>query len=86
MSIVAPARVICLTMVEPSYSDRDLLLSSANSIGCISTRQSAILDNDRIDQLAALHATLTAIVRQILAPLSNHETAAARAMIRSFDS
>ena len=47
---------------------------------------SAILHDDWIDQLAALYATLTAVVRQILAPLSDHEAAAARTTIRSVDS
>jgi hypothetical protein len=68
-------------MVEPSYSDSDSSRSSAYFFECISTRHSAIQHDDRIDQLATLHATLSAVVRQILAPLSNHESVAAWTMI-----
>jgi len=47
---------------------------------------SAILQNDRIDDLATLHAALSAVVRQILAPLGDHESAAARTTVRAVDS
>jgi hypothetical protein len=51
----------------------------------MSKLQSAILQDDRIDQLAALHAALGGVVRQILAPLGDHESAAARTTIRAVD-
>jgi hypothetical protein len=47
---------------------------------------SSIAQNDRIDNLATLHATLSAVVRQILAPLGDHESAATRTTTRAMDS
>lgn len=46
----------------------------------------AILQDNRIDDLAALHAALRGEARQILAPLGDHESAAARTTIRAVDS
>jgi hypothetical protein len=51
-----------------------------------SSKLSAILQDNQIDDLAALHAALTGVVRQILAPLGYHESAAARTTIRAVDS
>ena len=48
--------------------------------------QSAIFQDYRIDQLSALHAALAGVVRQVLAPLGDHESAAARTTIRAVDS
>jgi hypothetical protein len=48
--------------------------------------QSAIFQDYRIDQLSALHAALAGVVRQILAPLCDHESSAARTTIRAVDS
>jgi hypothetical protein len=48
--------------------------------------QSAIFQDYRIDQLSALHAALGGVVRQILAPLGDHESAASQTTIRAVDS
>jgi len=46
----------------------------------------AILHDDRINELSALHATLTAVARQTHTPPGDHESATAWATIRSVDS
>jgi hypothetical protein len=51
-----------------------------------SSKLSAILQDNRIDDLAALHTALSGVVRQILAPLGDHESAAARTATRAVDS
>ncbi len=50
------------------------------------SKLSAILQDNRVDDLATLHAALSGVVRQILAPLGDHESAAARTTIRAVDS
>jgi len=51
-----------------------------------SSKLSAILQDNRIDDLAALHAALSGVVRQILAPLGDHESSAAPTTICALDS
>jgi len=46
----------------------------------------SVVQNDRVDNFAALHAALSGVVRQILAPLGDHESAAAWTTIRVVDS
>ena len=46
----------------------------------------AILHDDRINELSALHATLTTVARQTHTPPGDHESATAWATIRSVDS
>jgi hypothetical protein len=52
----------------------------------VSLLYSSIAQNDRIDDLATLQAALSAVVRQILAPLGDHEPAASRTTIRAVGS
>lgn len=47
---------------------------------------SSVAQNHRVDNLATLHTALNGVVRQILAPLGDHESAAARTTIRVVDS
>ena len=51
-----------------------------------SSKLSAILQDNRIDDLAALHAALSGVVRQILAPLGDHESDAAWTTILTVES
>jgi hypothetical protein len=50
------------------------------------SKLSAILQNNRIDDLATLQAAVSGVVRQVLAPLGDHESAAARTATRALDS
>ena len=45
----------------------------------------SIVQNDRIDHLSTLHAALSAVVRQILAPLVDHKSAATWTATRVVD-
>ena len=51
-----------------------------------SSKLSAILQDNRIDDLATLHAALSGVVRQILAPLGDHESAAVWITVRAVGS
>jgi hypothetical protein len=51
-----------------------------------SLQGSSVVQNDRVDNLATLHAALSGVGRQILAPLGDHESAAAWTTIRVVDS
>jgi len=51
-----------------------------------SLQSSSVVQNDRVDNLTTLHAALSGVVRQILAPLGDHESATAWTTIRVMDS